>query len=43
MARDTKRVGNSHDAMRTGQSSAEIRQAILNHLHYTQAKPLPFA
>nr|WP_246525249.1 glycogen/starch/alpha-glucan phosphorylase [Geomobilimonas luticola] len=29
--------------MRTGQSSVEIQQSILNHLHYTQAKPLPFA
>jgi starch phosphorylase len=26
-----------------GQSPAEIQQAILNHLHYTLAKPLPFA
>ncbi len=43
MARTTKRGCNSHDTVRTGQSSAEIQQAILNHLHYTQAKPLPFA
>ncbi|KAF0220270.1 MAG: starch [Geobacteraceae bacterium] len=43
MARATKRGSNSHDTMRTGQSSDEIQQAILNHLHYTQAKPLPFA
>jgi len=26
-----------------GQSPSEIRKAILDHLHYTQAKPLPFA
>ncbi|CAG0947965.1 partial Glycogen phosphorylase, partial [Anaerolineae bacterium] len=43
MARATKRGCNNHDTMGTGQSSAEIQQAILNHLHYTQAKPLPFA
>ncbi|WP_306536834.1 glycogen/starch/alpha-glucan phosphorylase [Geobacter sp.] len=43
MARATKRSCNSHDTARTGQSSAEMQQAILNHLHYTQAKPLPFA
>ena len=43
MTRGTKRVGNNHDTMRTRQCSAEIQQAILNHLHYTQAKPLPFA
>lgn len=33
----------NHDTIRTGQNSAEIQQAILNHLHFTQAKPLPFA
>src|SRR5512134_1751073 len=43
MARATKRGSNSHDTMGTGLSPAEIQQAILNHLHYTQAKPLPFA
>ena len=32
MARGTKRVGNNYDTMRTGQSSAEMQQAILNHL-----------
>jgi glycogen phosphorylase len=43
MARDTKRVDNNHDTMRTGQISAEIQQAILNNLLHTQAKPVPFA
>jgi starch phosphorylase len=43
MARATKRGCNIYDTMRIGQSSADIQKAILNHLHYTQAKPLPFA
>jgi hypothetical protein len=43
MARATKRGGNIYDTMRIGQSPADIQKAILNHLHYTQAKPLPFA
>jgi len=43
MTRDRQHVGNNHDAMLTGQGPAEIQQAILNHLHYTQAKPLHFA
>jgi len=43
MPRASKRGCNSHDAMGTGQSSAEIQQSILNHLHFTQAKPLTFA
>ena len=43
MARAAKRGCDNHDTMRTGQSSAEIQQAILNHLHFTQAKPLTFA
>ena len=34
---------NNHDTMRTGQSTAEIQQAMLNHLHQTQVKPLSFA
>ncbi len=33
----------NHDTMRTAQSPADIQQAILNHLHYTQAKPVHFA
>src|SRR6185369_16499145 len=43
MTRHRQHVGNNHDAMLTGQGPAEIQQAILNHLHYTQAKPLHFA
>jgi len=43
MARAAKRGCTTHDTMRTSQSSLEIQQAILNHLHYTQAKPQPFA
>ncbi|CAG0947206.1 hypothetical protein ANRL1_03809 [Anaerolineae bacterium] len=43
MTRAMKCGGNNHDTMGTGQSSAEIQQTILNHLHYTQAKPLHFA
>lgn len=43
MARTTKSGCNNHDTIQTGQSSAEIQQTILNHLHYTQAKPLHFA
>lgn len=43
MARATKRGGNNYDTIRIGQSPADIQKAILDHLHYTQAKPLPFA
>jgi starch phosphorylase len=43
MARATKRGCNIYDTIRIGQSPADIQKAILNHLHYTQAKPLPFA
>jgi len=43
MARATKRGCDNHDTVRTSQSSTEIQQSILNHLHYTQAKPLKFA
>ena len=43
MARAMKCGSNNHDTIRTGQSSVEKQQAILNHLHFTQAKPLTFA
>lgn len=43
MAQTTKHGCNKHDTMRTGQSPVEIQQTILDHLHYTQAKLLPFA
>jgi len=43
MARATKRGCNDYDTIRIGQSPAKIQKAILTHLHFTQAKPLPFA
>ncbi len=43
MARAAKGSNSSRDNIPAGQSPAEIQQAILNHLHYTLAKPLPFA
>jgi len=43
MARATKTSISSRDSFPAGQSPTELKQAILNHLHYTQAKPLRFA
>jgi starch phosphorylase len=42
MARATKTSISSRDNLPAGQSPDEMQKAILNHLHYTQAKPLPF-
>jgi starch phosphorylase len=43
MARATKTSVISSDNLPAGQSPDEMQQAILNHLHYTQAIPVPFA
>ncbi len=43
MARATKTSISSRDNLPAGQSPDEMQKAILNHLHYTLAKPLPFA
>jgi starch phosphorylase len=43
MARAAKVSKSSRNNFPFGQSPDEIQQAILNHLHYTLAKPLPFA
>jgi starch phosphorylase len=42
MTRTTKHSDNSKNSIGAGQSS-EIQESILRHLHYTLAKPLPFA
>jgi starch phosphorylase len=42
MARTVK-ISKSNRDIEAGQSPAEMQQAILNHLHYTQAIPVPFA
>src|SRR5208282_4077908 len=43
MARATKTSVSIRDNLPAGQSPDEMQKAILNHLHYTLAKPLPFA
>lgn len=43
MARATKTSISSRSSFPSGQSPDEMQQAILNHLHYTQAIPVPFA
>ena len=43
MARATKTSVSIHDNLPAGQSPDGMQKAILNHLHYTLAKPLPFA
>lgn len=42
MVQTTKRGCNNFDTIRIGQTP-EIQKAILAHLHFTQAKPLPLA
>ena len=42
MARAVK-ISKSNRDIEAGQSPDGMQKAILNHLHYTQAKPLPFA
>ncbi len=43
MAQEAKANKSSRDSFPSGQSPDEMQKAILNHLHYTLAKPLPFA
>ena len=43
MAQVAKANKSSRSSFPSGQSPDEMQKAILNHLHYTQAKPLPFA